>query len=358
MAQENYQLIDKKATNKTKKLYSNLQTVAKSGVMFGHQDDLAYGVGWKEEAGRSDVKDVAGTYPAVFGWDFGKIANGKNIDEVSYKRMRQWMKDVYQMGGVNTISLHIDNYTSGGNSWDTTATVKHILPGGKDHDKYVENLDNMADYIKSLKKGWTKIPLIFRPFHEHNGSWFWWGKGNCSEEDYIALWKFTVDYMVNQRNVHQLIYAYSPDASRLKPDSLREDYLYGYPGDDYTDMLGIDDYWNVGRPENNKSTDDQKKQFVENIEMLNVLAKEKGKIAAITETGLESVTNPKWFTEKILKPIQSSKDLELSYVLVWRNADDKHHYAPYPGHPSVEDFKQFSEDERILFKKDIKNMYK
>ena len=66
-------LVDSMATPETVKLFNNLSKIAARGVMFGHQDDLAYGVGWWAEAGRSDVKEVCGDYPAVYGWDLGEV---------------------------------------------------------------------------------------------------------------------------------------------------------------------------------------------------------------------------------------------------------------------------------------------
>src|SRR4051812_44133297 len=58
---------DKMATRETVNLYRNLKRVLNKGIMFGHQDDLAYGVGWKYIPGKSDVKEVTGDYPAVYG---------------------------------------------------------------------------------------------------------------------------------------------------------------------------------------------------------------------------------------------------------------------------------------------------
>lgn len=66
-------LADPKATVETKIMYKNLVTLVNKGILFGHQDDLAYGVNWKYEAGRSDVKDVTGDYPAVYGWDLSGL---------------------------------------------------------------------------------------------------------------------------------------------------------------------------------------------------------------------------------------------------------------------------------------------
>jgi hypothetical protein len=67
-------LIDKEATKETIALYGNLKKLLQKGVLFGHQADLAYGMNWKYEPGRSDIRDVTGDYPARH-----KIKWNKNI---------------------------------------------------------------------------------------------------------------------------------------------------------------------------------------------------------------------------------------------------------------------------------------
>ncbi|MBK6282145.1 MAG: hypothetical protein IPF54_05280 [Draconibacterium sp.] len=81
------------------------------------------------------------------------------------------------------------------------------------------------------------IPILFRPFHEHTGSWFWWGKDLCSVEEYKVLWRFTVSYLQNEKNIHHLIYTYSTDRFKTAGE-----YLERYPGDDIIDVLGFDLY--------------------------------------------------------------------------------------------------------------------
>src|SRR5690606_26721147 len=103
------QLNDGKATKETKALYQNLFAIQGKHVLFGHQDDLAYGVNWINEDGRSDVKDITGAYPAITGWEIGglDIGDEANLDRVNFEEMKQWIKDVYQRGGINTISWHM-----------------------------------------------------------------------------------------------------------------------------------------------------------------------------------------------------------------------------------------------------------
>ncbi len=349
--------IDKQATPETQALYVNLKKISETGIMFGHQEDVAYGINWYAVPGRSDVKDVCGDYPAVYGWDIGKEGNEHNIDSVYFSNIKQWIREAYERGGINTISWHVDNSTSGGNSWDTTRTIHHILPGGKDHEAFKTRLDRVAAFLNDLKSGDTLIPVIFRPWHEHNGNWFWWGRGLCTEAEYIALWKFTIDYLKNGKNIHHALYAFSPDRSRLDLNDARASYLYGYPGDDYVDVIGFDNYMDVGIAWNKKPKEQQQAELIQSLTVVSDIAHEKNKVAAFTETGLEGVTNPNWFTEVILEPLKANRNIKLAYVMVWRNANTKHHYAPYPYHPSANDFVKFYNDDFTLFGRDIKNVY-
>ena len=353
-------LIDPKATAETRSLFVNLKANTQRGVMFGHQDGDAYGVGWRNGKGTPDVYAVAGDHPAVHGWDLGKIEHGAamNLDSVNFKNMRKWIIGNYRRGGINTLSWHVDNLVSGGSAWDKTPAVKDILPGGRLHSNFVVQLGRVADFLDALKFRGKKIPVIFRPWHEHNGDWFWWGKGNCTEAEYIALWKFTVEYLRDTRGLHHLIYAISPDRSRLDLNDLSGSYLYGYPGDGYVDLIGLDDYQDVGYCETSAERDRKNDELTRVLRTITVIAAEKGKVAAMTETGQESIREANWFTRVLLEPVRKAGDIRLSYILVWRNANRKHHYGPYPGHTSTDDFLKYQRDPATLFEKDITNPYK
>ncbi|MCB0594367.1 MAG: beta-mannosidase [Lewinellaceae bacterium] len=350
---EQFKTVDPGATKKTKALYANLREISSGHILFGHQDDLAYGVGWKEwPETRSDVKDVCGRYPAVFGWDLGKLGKGdKNIDTVRFAFMRNWMLEAYKMGGINTVSWHLDNFVTNGNSWDVGENVvSAILPGGAQHEAYKARLDVLAGFFKSLRKGFIfkhDIPIVFRPFHEHTGHWFWWGQPHCTPEEYKELWRFTVEYLRDEKEVHNLLYCYSTDVFQDE-----EHYLQCYPGDEYVDILGFDDYRDV-RPENDPS------ELTRQLRLLVNMAEERGKVAALTETGLESIPEEKWWTGRLLGHIKADPvATRIAWVLVWRNARPGHHYAPYPGHVSVPDFMEFCKDPLILMEGELPKMYK
>lgn len=351
------QLVDSQATKETKALYQNLLKNRGKGCLFGHQDDMAYGVLQKPKQGFSDVFDVAGDYPALYGWDLSRRNDSMNIDSVSFEMMKIWIKQAYARGGVNTISVHMSNPLdkSKFQSANGTQAVKAILPNGEKHEDFKHQLDLIANFVADLKgANGEAIPIIFRPWHEHNGDWFWWGKRSCTEEEYIQLWQFTVKYLRDVKQIHNFIYAFSPDRSRMEIN--KNEYLYGYPGDEYVDILGLDDYRDVGRSKENRES--QAKNFAESLQLIVKIAEEKGKIAALTETGDGGLTIEKWYTKVLLKPFLSNSYLKnIAYVMVWRNARKDHHYTPYKGHPEELDFLRFKANEFIWFEKEVYNLY-
>lgn len=336
-------------------LYKRIDSLAQKGIMIGHQDALAYGLGWWNVPDGSDMYRVSGEFPAVYGWDLGDIHLDRNLDSVSFQDMKNWMIDVHENGGINSISFHLDNPVNGNSSWDTSKIVSTILPGGIHHAAFTKHLDHTATFLKDLKdKNGQMVPVIFRPWHEHNGNWFWWGKGNATEKEYIDLYRFTVTYFENTHHIHHLLYAFSPDRSRIADPASKEEYLYGYPGDEYVDLLGLDDYRDVYVSPIDSLNKKGIASLTKALEMVTDLAAEKHKLSALSETGSEAINDAKWFTERILGPIASSeKAKRIAYVLFWRNARENHHYMAYPGHKTVANFKTFVDDPLTLTLKDI-----
>ncbi len=354
------QLIDPKATKETTALYKNLCLLSEKNVLFGHQDDLAYGVtrpmsSKKGTHSMSDIKDLVNDYPAVYGWDLGYIEKNspKNIDGIPFDKMRHYIKEGYQRGAVITLSWHFDNPLTGGSTWDTTQrAVAAILPGGVKHELFKTWLDRAAAFMHTLKgSNGEAIPLLFRPFHELNGDWFWWGKNKATVDEFKSIWKFTVNYLRNEKGLHNLIIVYNTNSFADEAE-----FLEKYPGDDMADVLSFDKY---------QFTNNSKEFITSTRKELTTLvriAKAKNKLAAFAETGYEAVPDPQWWTKTLYPTI---KDIPISYVLVWRNAGympsmkKMHYYAPYKGQISAPDFKKFYQIPAILFEKTTKkkNLY-
>ena len=351
-------LSDKNATPETENLYQNLILLQEKGFLFGHQDDLAYGVKWRYEEGRSDIKDVTGDYPALYGWDLGGIEHQKsnNIDGVPFKKMKNWIKEIYDRGGVSTISWHMDNPLTMKNSWDTTpGSLRSILPNGEKHQLYLSWLDEAAQFLGNLKgSDGKKIPILYRPFHELTGNWFWWCKNNATPEEFKEIWRFTIHYLRETKKLNNLIIVYNTADFKSK-----EEFLEYYPGDDVVDVLSFDKYQYT-----NPVTDSSFITEVQNqLKIMNDVAVEHQKPMAIAETGYEQIPYENWWTKTLTEAIGNYK---ISFVLLWRNhgwqeqEKKMHYYAPYKGQLSEKDFMEFYNSPKTFFQKDItqENIYK
>lgn len=346
-------IADENATTETKALYSNLWAIQSKGFMFGHHDDLWYGRKWYNAEGRSDTKDVCGDYPAVFSFDVAEIMDDRYQNEANQIRRRVAI-EAYNRGEVLIACAHINNPLTGGDSWDNSSNevVKEILKeGSATHLKFKRWLDRLADFASNLKGVDGKlIPVIFRPFHEHTQSWSWWGSSCSTQNEFIALWKFTINYLRNTKGVHNFIYAISPQIDSVQG---RDGFLFRWPGNDYVDFLGMDSYHGL-----NPVT------LTANMNTLSRLSKELKKPCGVTETGVEGiqrggVPEKSYWTQQILTPATGQF---ISMIVMWRNAYDpsengNHFYSIYKGHASERSFIKMYESPVSFFSNDLPKMY-
>lgn len=335
-------IVDRNATEETKALLANLWLIQQHGVMFGHHDFPSYGVGWRGDEDRSDVKDICGDHPAVYSLDMHRISADK-IEKI---------KEVYRRGGVSMLVWHQDNpLTEGpgkqypeGTAWDNTKVVDQILAEGSEMNiKYKARLDKVAEALKAMVDDNGKpIPVIFRPLHEHTQAWNWWGSKATTEEEFQAFWKFIITYLRDIKGIHNVLYAISPQMDEVYPDAEGR-ILYRWPGDQWVDVIGIDCY-------HGRNT----KAFVSNVEALSRIAKEKNKVVGVTETGLENNHNAEYWTVNCLPAL---KGRTCSMVVAWRNEKPSHAFGPYPSDASAADFNEFYSDNYTIFQKDLPSMY-
>lgn len=349
---------DKKATRETIALFRSLYRLQNKGIMYGHQDDLMYGSTWWYIEGRSDTKDFTGDYPAVAGFELGHIelGNNRSLDSVSFEQIAEQIKAHYKRGGVITISWHLNNpltmqYPSygdrrqGGTAWDVSSkeVVASILPGGRNHELFNEWLERLSVFFIGLKddKG-TPIPFIFRPYHEHSGSFFWWGTGICTDKEYSDLWRYTVQFLRDKKNIHNILYAYNTDRV-----TTLEQYMRGYPGDDIIDMLSLDMY---DRGEKFGSELDNALGFI------TAEAIKRNKLTALSETGGRTGMADWW--SSVLLPVVSK--YPVGYVLTWRHSyKSKFVIGGSPEKPFPDDFMNFYNSPRTFFLNEIQeeNIY-
>jgi mannan endo-1,4-beta-mannosidase len=226
-----------------------------------------------------------------------------------------------------------------------------MLPGETNHEAYRANLQAVAAFLKSLRGlAGESIPVIFRPYHEHTGDWFWWGVPfHATIDEFNLLWQWTVRYMHRELNVHNILWVLSPPLDRAET---ADAYFFSYPGDSYVDIFGMDAYFG------SRVTMEDVDQFRRRLQVVVAAANERKKPAALTEVGQENLETTDWFTRVLLDPVKNDPvNRRIVYGVVWRNAGVTHHFAPYPGHPSVPDFLAFFRDPFTVFGGNIPPMY-
>jgi mannan endo-1,4-beta-mannosidase len=370
-----YDFVDQNATQNTKSLFAYFKSISGKEVLFGHQHatDEGITITGAEDVVESEVKNSVGDYPAVFGWDTlsldGDEKPGVSGDlEQSRINLAASMKEAHEMGGIVALSTHFPNFLTGGRYNDTSERVaQSILPGGEKNAEFTAFLDNIALFANNLKDdNGELIPVLFRPFHEQNGGWFWWGSKTTSTDEYKELYRYTVEYLRDKKDVHNFLYVFSPNGTFSGNE---ETYLQTYPGDDYVDILGMDQYDNQANP----GTEQFLNNLVNDLAMISRLAEEKGKISTFSEYGYspqgmktEGNGDLEWFT-KVMDAIKADPDAKkIAYMQTWANfALNGNLFVPYNDAPDglgdhelLKDFIEYYEDPYTSFLNEVEGVYK
>lgn len=402
-------LADSEADADVVALYQYLQAVGKSdSVIYGHQNDTWHKAG-SSALSNSDTYDVTGMYAGVVGIDtlsltgneysasrynsemagtagFSAVdTEGQSAIDANIEAAAKLTNYNITNGSIITLSAHMPNFSivAQNPNYDpaTDATyekydftgytpntltgdvMNNILPGGAYNEQYTAYLDMIAAYAKQVDG-----PIMFRPFHEATGSWFWWGAAFCNAETYKSVFKYTVEYLRDEKDVHNMLYLYGPGSEAASA----EEYAVRYPGDGYVDLIGFDMY-------DSDPVDAQEVTWFNNLRnQLNIVqtfADAHGKLMAVTETGVASSSadpghsqtalhetgnnNLNWYN-MVLDAVSAS---DASYYLLWANfGKTSGYYTPYVdsvnedgtlhGHEMLDGFISFFNDNRSIFAAD------
>lgn len=229
--------VNPNASEKTKELLNYFYDIKGKAVVTGQHNVIG-----KMSEVSDSLKRLTGFAPAMWGSDFGFADSTHDIDNIAYREylVPEIVKQ-YERGAIITMTYHQANpvigepcqFKGGVISELTDTQWKELTTTGTPlYEKWRKQMDKFAFHLKKLDK--KDIPILFRPYHEMNGSWFWWG-GRPGEEGFIKLWKQLFDYYTNEHKLNNLIWVWSPDNPK---HGLKE----FYPGDEYVDMVGCDIY--------------------------------------------------------------------------------------------------------------------
>lgn len=366
-------LVDSKATDSTKALAAYLTGLREDDkVLFGHQNSTFRSV--RDNGKTSDIKDITGSEAGLFGIDTLALAGTECASENPLEASIAASKKAYDNGSIITLSCHMPNFTNAkitatgdaehpydfskcdfSESKDLTPCADYILEGGEYNAQYNAYLDIIAEYALALQE--KNVPILFRPFHENSGGWFWWGT-STSADSYRAIWRYMVNYL-QTKGVHNLLYVYSPNG----PIDNESDYLSRYPGDAYVDVLGFDyydDYADVSK----YTGDTYFEALDKSCKVVSDLANEKNKIPAIAETGIRITGagkdslmvsgNPTKDKDWYNKVVDTAAKNDIPYFLLWANFDSENFFVPYKynetmGQEMINDFiKAYNNDHSIF----------
>jgi mannan endo-1,4-beta-mannosidase len=169
-----------------------------------------------------DMSDINGVYNAT-----GKYPGVLGVDLQWSRPSYSTIIDYANAGGLIAVSQHWDNPSTGGNAWDTACDLNQVVTEGTQaNTRFKSYLDGTAAFLQTLSD--AGVVVLFRPLHEMNGAWFWWG--GKPAQAYQNLWVYTFDYLNGTKGLHNLLWVYSPS------ESLNLNY---YPGPQYVDIVGV-----------------------------------------------------------------------------------------------------------------------
>ena len=214
--------VDPEATLQAKNLLCYLYGIYKKSVLSGQQE-----TSWASNPA-ADVNyynTLVSKYPAVLGGDY-LYPSGTTSRAQAY----------WNAGGITMIRYHMgappnsDTFDNSKLSYSSTQCTNVVTSGTSENTSLNSKLDYVATELKTLQS--ANVPVVLALFHEtQQGGWFWWSK--CSSSQFIALYKYAYNYLVNTKGVHNIV--------RLMPFSHTPTSSYN-PGAAFIDIGGADEY--------------------------------------------------------------------------------------------------------------------
>jgi mannan endo-1,4-beta-mannosidase len=177
----------------------------------------------------NEIHQRTGKWPALMGVDYADFGKGG----LAFAAPNRAAIEYANAGGLVTVSAHLYNpaNTNGGGLRDKNVDLSALLaPGTDTHRRWLKELGLLAAGLEELKR--AEVVVLWRPFHEMNGGWFWWGAKD--PDTFIQVWHQMFNYFTYTNRLDNLLWVYGPNHG-----SKTAAY---YPGDAYVDVVGLDAY--------------------------------------------------------------------------------------------------------------------
>jgi len=237
-----YAPVNRDATPEARALLQFLYEISGKRTMTGQHNTPREMSQYNDQAA-----EITGEYPAVWGQDFGFSEDG-DMDGINFRpAIVEEAKKQHAAGSVITLMWHAvrpteeEPVTFKGSICDGKLPdadwADLITPGTATHTRWLRQVDVIAALLAQLRD--AHIPVIWRPYHELNGAWFWWG-ARAGKDGYAALYRMMYDRFVNVHKLNNLIWVWNAST----PNATILPYADCYPGHEYVDVLAVDIYSN------------------------------------------------------------------------------------------------------------------
>lgn len=296
------------ASPEARELLSMLYQIRGEKVMSGQHN-----YGHQLTRSTDTVVSITGKYPAVWGFDLG---DGQRWERTVPEAVRQH-ENGSTLTGMSHMSRPFEDHTVSRSTWRDLSEEQWedmVTPGTEMHQLLIERIDDIAVGLKKLRD--KDIPVLWRPFHEMNGIWFWWGN-KPGPDGFTKLWHIMYDRYVNDHELNNLLWVWNPNAPRDWEDDEAYTYELFYPGHEVVDILAADVYKN----------DFKQSHHDELLELAD------GKVIALGEVGQLP-------TPEILEEQPMWTWFMCWATWIWKNNDP-------------EDVKKLYEDERVMTRDEL-----
>ena len=220
--------VNPNASQEARDLLNYLYNIKGMNIISGQHNKVSDPDYWSDK-----VYSITGKYTGLWGCDF---SYGSNLSTYRQNLVNEAIEQ-WNNGAIVTIMYHqvfpTDDDTAGWNSVHPNSPIAQskfnlvVTPGTAEYNAWKAKWDTIATYLQQLED--AKVPVLFRPYHEMNGGWFWWGQ----QPKYADLYKQTYNYLTNTKGLNNILWVWNANGT---PSSTY------YPGSSYIDVLATDVY--------------------------------------------------------------------------------------------------------------------
>lgn len=228
--------INPSASKEAADLLTYLTELGGKGILSGQHDYLE-----TPDEFNNKLKKQTGKHAVLHGYELGAIMNqsDKTVDRQRQAVVNSAIK-WHKGGGIVAMTFH-QNLPGTSREWENVHMNlsqekfdAYVTPGTPQYKSLIAELDEIAVYLGQLRD--ADVPVLWRPYHEMNGGWFWWGE----KDNFTALWNIMYNRLAGTHKLNNLLWVWNANAPNEWSDTL-EPY---YPGPNKVDILAADIYNN------------------------------------------------------------------------------------------------------------------